>query len=258
MPKKSRRRAARSANHREERQQDPRLIATQVAANVDGGIRQGDWIVVVSPVALEDGRQLMWHPPQAVTFNLLEAKKHNDRGVRQRRAIMGNLERRSDGTYGPTNSHAVIDCLSELVAAVVFSFTAIESLANHVIDMLPEETVIQRGKPELAKTELVRWLAIDDKFKYAVPLLEQGRAIAGDHDVWTRYQALKALRDEIVHVKARGYDPDPKVRTAYDGLVAGDGDNCVIEAYTVVEGAFPGFIPDWVAAHLDAEHAIRP
>jgi hypothetical protein len=248
---KKRSRAARPADQRHERQQDARLVADRVAANVDAGLQAGDWVVAVSPVNLEDGRRLMWHPPQAVTFNLLQAKTHRDRGERRRRAIMGNLERRQDGAYGPKNSHATLDCLADLVAAVLFAFTAIECLANHAIDMLPDETVVRHGKRELAKPDLIRWLGIDDKFKTAVPLLNQGRAIAGDHRTWSRYQALKFLRDELVHVKERGYDPDPDVRTAYDRLIAGEGDLCVDDARAVVDGAFPGFIPDWVAARLD-------
>jgi hypothetical protein len=62
---------------------------------------------------------------------------------------------------------------------------------------------------------------------------------------------LKFLRDELVHVKERGYDPDPDVKTAYDRLVVGEGDGCVEDARAVIDGAFPGFIPDWVAVQLD-------
>jgi hypothetical protein len=149
-----RRRAARSAKERPERQQDPRLIATQVSTTVDNSLRAGDWIVSVSPVSLEDGRRLMWYPPQAVTFNLIEAKKHRDRGERQRRRIMGNLERRADDQFGPSNAHAVLDCLSELVIAVLLSFTAVESLANHVIDMLPDDAIVKKGNERSQRT---RW-----------------------------------------------------------------------------------------------------
>lgn len=165
---------------------------------------------------------------------------------------MGNLASRPDDTYGPTNSHAALDCLAELVAAVLFSFTAVESLANHAIDMLPENTTVTSGKQSLPKEKLVREMGIDEKFKRAVPLLDQGRAIAGDHSIWSRYLSLKFLRDELVHVKARGYDPDPAVLTAYDRLMVGEADGCVEDARAVVEGAFPGFIPDWVAERLDS------
>jgi hypothetical protein len=256
MARRRKRRAARSAKNRPERQQDPRLVAAQVTAGDNREFTEGDWVLVVSPVDLNDGRRLMWYPPQAVTFNLLQAKSHRDRGTRRRRAIMGNLAARPDGAYGPSNSHATVDCLAELVAAVLFSFTAVESFANHVIDMLPDETLLLAGgKRNVAKHDLVRSLGIDDKFKRAIPLLEEARAIAGDHDVWQRYQALKFLRDELVHVKSRGYDPDPTVLTAYDRLLVGEADDCVEDARAVIDAAFPSFIPQWVASRLTGPQA---
>lgn len=253
MANRKKRPAARGARERPERQQDPRLIAAQVSSSGDGSIIAGEWIVAVSPLNLGDGRQLMWHPPQSVTFNLLQAKRHRDRGVPARKAIMGNLVARQDGGYGPINATATINCLADLVAAVLFSFTAIESLSNHVIDMLPDETSVAIGKRLISgREDLVRWVSVDDKYKRVVPLLQpQCRAIAGDHNIWSQYQALKFIRDELVHVKARGYDPDPEIATAYDRLIVGEGDDCVDRARAVVDGAFPGFIPDWVGEHLD-------
>lgn len=235
---------------RSERQQDARLVATQIAADAGDGFKKGDWVVVVSPVNLGDGERLMWHPPQPVAFNLLQAKRNRDRGVRQRRRIMGNLARRADGTLEPLNSHAAIDCLADLVAAVLFAFTAIESLANHAIEMLPDDTVVAvRKDRKLAKDELITALGIDDKLKRVVPLLDAGAKVAGTA-AWERYRSLKFLRDELLHVKARGYDPDPDVRTAYDRLLVGEGDGCVEDARVVVEGAFPGFLPENVLARL--------
>jgi hypothetical protein len=115
MAKKKRRNAARPAQQREERAQDPRLVATQVTKDsLDMNVKAGDWLVAMSPVRMPDGRVLAYHPPQPVTFNLIEAKRHRDRGARQRRSIMGNLEVDRDGQYRPLNSHAVIDCLSDL------------------------------------------------------------------------------------------------------------------------------------------------
>lgn len=239
--------AARGAPDRPERQQDPRLVAVQAEASTQGDVdvKKGDWLVVVSPVDREDGERLAWHPPQPVAFNLIEAQRHRDLGVQRRRAIMGNLKRRSDGSLGPRDTRAALDCLSSLSAAVLFSFTAIESLANHAIDMLPAETVITRKGREVAQADMVRSLGIDDKLKRAVPLLDGATSIAGT-TTWERYRDLKFLRDELLHVKERGYDPDPSVRTAYDRLMLGEADGCVNDALAVVQGAFPGFLPPHV------------
>jgi len=148
------RRAARRARERVERQQDPRLVAAKVAQDARGGIPAEHWVVVVSPLELDDGRLLKWHPPQPVAFNLLEAKRYRDRGVKARRGILGNLVRRADGALQPSNTHATIDCLSDLAAAVLFSFTAIESLANHVIEMLSDDTVVtvRKGREVARRT----------------------------------------------------------------------------------------------------------
>ena len=195
------------------------MAAAAVAADVDAGLKEGDWLVVVSPLNLADGRKLMWWPPQPVAFNLLEAKRHRDRGVSQRPRIMGNLVARGDGSLQPSNAHAALDCLSELAAAVLFSFTAVESLANHAIESLPEKTIVTFPKGrEVPKAGLVTGLGIDEKLKRVVPLAEGGSTVAGTA-AWERYLELKFLRDELLHVKARGYDPDPDVRTAYDRLI---------------------------------------
>jgi hypothetical protein len=101
------------------------------------------WAMAMSPVLLADGRVLAYHPPQPVTFNLLEAKRHRDRGARQRGAIFGNLKAPDDNGHSrPHNLSAVLDCLSELVGAVLHAFTAIECLANHSIEQLDDDATV--------------------------------------------------------------------------------------------------------------------
>ena len=256
MARKKRQRAARPARQREERAQDPRLVATQVAQdNAELGIKASDWIVAVSPVRLPDGRILAYHPPQPVTFNLVEAKRHRDRGARQRRSIMGNLEVDRNGQYRPLNSHSVIDCLSDLVGAVLHAFTAIESLANHSIDQLDDDAAVeverQGATVMIHKDAMVRRLNITEKLQLALPLLEDGHATKGTAAL-ERFVHLKRLRDDLVHVKERGYSTDPDEPSAYGKLMLGAADDCVEEAVALVRAARPVFLPDWVLAALGA------
>ena len=72
----------------------------------------GHWIVAVSPVFMDDERELQWHPPQPVAFSLVEAKRLCDRAVPRRLGIIGNLESRSNGTYQPTNQHKALDVVA--------------------------------------------------------------------------------------------------------------------------------------------------
>jgi hypothetical protein len=204
---------------------------------------------------MDNGVRLMWHPPQPVAFNLVEAKRHGDRGVRRRRGIMGSLKARSDGGYQPINSRTALDCLSDLSAAVLFAFTAIESLANHAIEMLPESASLARKGKTVAQAEMVRSLGIDEKLKRVLPMVDGGVHIAGT-ETWDRYLKVKFLRDELLHVKERGYDPDPDERTAYDRLMAGEGDDSVAHAIEVVQCAWPGFLPSHVLEALGVSRDV--
>src|SRR4051794_6273878 len=106
-------RAGRRAAQRPERAQDPRLIASRVLGKDGVPVTEETWVLGVSPVRMPDDRLLMWHPPQPVAFNLIEAKRARDRGARQRRAIMAKLRARPDG-YGPENARAAVDCVRDL------------------------------------------------------------------------------------------------------------------------------------------------
>jgi hypothetical protein len=247
--------ASRPARERPERQQDPRLVATQVRAIGGEPAPPGTWAVAVSPVRMEDGRMLNWHPPQPVAFNLVEAKWRCNNAVPRRRAIMGNLVSRPNGAYQPQNARAALDCLSDLSAAVLFAFTAVESLANHSIDQLDDEAsiTIERRKGEqfeIPKAEMVRRLNITEKFTLAVPMLPDGEEFKGTKP-WERFVDLKRLRDALVHVKERGYDADPDEHTAYDALMLGAADECADDALAVVLAARPGFLPEQVLAEFE-------
>ena len=247
--RKKRRRATRSAHERPERRQDRRLVATR-AREMDGERLPPDtWVLAVSPLTLGDGQTILWHPPQPVAFALLEAKRYRDRGARERRGIMGNLSAREGppGRLSPQNSRKVIDCISDLTVAVLFSFTAIESLANHSIDQLGEDATVlverHSGEMEIGRDDMVRRLRLDEKYALAIPLLDQGEVIKGKRP-WERFRHLKDLRDHLLHMKMRGYSPDPEVASIFDRLLLGEGDECVEDAVSVVTRARPDFLDD--------------
>ncbi|HET7445330.1 MAG TPA: hypothetical protein VFJ57_11775 [Solirubrobacterales bacterium] len=194
---------------------------------------------------MDDDRELLWYPPQPVAFNLVEAKRARDSGVKSRRKIMAKLKKRpSGGGVQPINSTTVLDCVRDLQSAVLFAFTAIESLANHAIDMLDESFTLTVKKRTYTQKDLIG-LSIDDKLKQILPKMDGGRKIAGTV-VWERYRKLKFIRDELLHVKERGLYSNPKKRTAYDRLLVGEADECVEDAIAVVEGAWPGWLPPHV------------
>jgi len=180
---------------------------------------------------------------------LVEAKRARDRGAKSRRNIMAKLKRRPSGdAVQPINSTTVLNCIRDLQSAVLFSFTAIESLANHAIDMLDDDFTMVLKKKTYRKRDLVG-LGIDEKLKRVVPKMDGAQKIAGT-TAWERYLKLKFIRDELLHVKERGLDSDPQKRTAYDRLLVGEADCCVDDAVAVVEGAWPGWLPPHVREAL--------
>ena len=88
---------------------------------------------------------------------------------------------------------------------------------------------------------MVRMLNLDEKFGLAVPMLDVGEPIKGRRP-WERYLHLKGIRDDLVHVKDHGVDPDRAVRTAFDRLLLGDADTCAKDAVDIVQAARPGFL----------------
>jgi hypothetical protein len=253
---KRRKRASRRASERPERGQDPRLAAAEVVEDVDQGLKQGDWVVGVSPVNLVDGRTLIWPSPQPIAFNLVEAKRAVRRGARERFKIMSQLKcREGDARYSPPFRRETIDAIGDLQVAVLGSFTAIESFANHAIDRLievkDEDVEVKREDGQMVSGEsLVRRLRLEEKFKLIFPLLEGGRNIAGTA-AWEDFRYLKLLRDELVHVKKRGVNSDPDTPTAYDRLMLGDGDDCVERAIHIIDGAWQDFLPPLTRTALE-------
>ena len=243
--------AARSARARPERRQDPRLWAVRAYSQDGVPFREETWAVAVSPARLDDGRVLMWHPPMPVAFNLVQADRYRERGAKARKRIMGALRSRAEpGTCGPTaTSRTIIDCIFDLQTAVLCSFLALESLANHAIETLPTGATLTYKNKTYDKGAMVRWLSTDEKYKKVLPMLDGGERIAGTA-TWTRYIALKNLRDELVHIKERGLKTEADDPSAYDRLMLGEADGCVEAAISVVEGAWPGFLPPHVREAL--------
>ena len=121
--------------------------------------------------------------------------------------------------------------------------------SNQAIDTLPDDfTLIRKGKT-IRKRDLVRALGVDEKLKRVMPKVDGGRAVAGT-TAWEPYRRLKFLRDELVHVKERGLNTDPKERSAYDRLLLGEADGCVEDALTLIEATWPDFFPGHVKEEL--------
>lgn len=214
------------------------------------------WVYAISPARMSDGKILYWHPPMPIAFNLVEAERFRQSGVKARKKIMSALKPRpKDEAWAPTaNSRTVIDCIFALQTAVLCSFLAIESLANHAIETMPAGTTITRKGKTYDRGGMVRWFSTDDKYKRFLPMLDGGQRIAAT-TTWDRYLRLRDLRDELVHIKERGLRTAADDPSAYDRLMLGEADKCVDDAIAVIEGAWPGFLPSHVREALQLPDA---
>lgn len=98
---------------------------------------------------------LWFQAPQAADFNLVEAKRLRDEGEAKSNAALGDLKLRPDGAaWQPIDEGLVLDALADLSAAALFSFAAVESLANETIEGLPDESVYTDSRGKKSATRL--------------------------------------------------------------------------------------------------------
>jgi hypothetical protein len=200
---------------------------------------------LVSPLRLRDGEVVSFGAPDVVAFFLIEAKKARDKGERRRKAALRSRTDNTDGSVHLGNEAAVLDALAALTTAVLSSFSAVEALANTCIDDLPDNALLALEKngvvTDVDKDAMVRSLRISEKLDRAVPLLTGAPSIKGTK-AWERYVHLRRMRDNLVHVKQRGYSKDPDEPTVFGMLLRGDASDCVEDAVAVVDA----LRPDWL------------
>jgi hypothetical protein len=144
------------------------------------------------------------------------------------------------------DERAANDALAWLSSAVLLSFAAIEAFANEKIDGLPPKTELQVDKKTIAQPDLARRLSIEDKLKRVMPLATNQPSIAGTA-LWEDFGALKDLRDDLVHLKQRGFSSDPAVASPFGRLMFGEAASCVQVAARVIQAIEPTRFPEVMA-----------
>jgi hypothetical protein len=188
---------------------DPRVLATQLAAPFASPTTNhtypiGSWAIQTDMVKLPDGTVCSFHPPELVSFNLLEANAHALRGERLRSAAMKQVRTESTGSDRPTNATAVLDAISALSSAVFLAFSAVEGLANQSIGELDDIftlTVPRHGLDVVCeKASLTRRLSVSEKLGRIIPAVT-GRPSALGSRAWQDFVELRRPRDSLVHVR---------------------------------------------------------
>jgi hypothetical protein len=224
---------------------DPRQGYTFLAEDVSAGgalrfpHKAGTMLGVVMPVRMANGQVISFPAPRFVAFDLVEAKRHLDRGLRLRAKSLSHLRELDDGAMTITDTQAVLDCFAELVEAVLLSYAALEALVNEMIESLDDSVKISRTNAkgievELSKTDMVRRMSTAEKLDTAIPLITGEPSIKGTI-FWERFVRLRRIRDALIHIKERGYSNDPDHPSEYGMLLRGDADDCVLDACALVE-----------------------
>jgi hypothetical protein len=205
---------------------DPRTRAVEVVAADGVPLAKPERHAAYQPVTTDNGQVICFPAPFAWTLNLDLARTLRDRGERTRRRAFraGSLSPMvlPDGTASKaaTDETATHDALAYLSA--------------EMIERLEPGETVKVGRDEVERDDMTRVLSIEEKLKRAVPLAT-GRHIAGDSRLWGKFKALKQLRDELVHLKERGYSPDPDAPSPYSRLMRGDAAACVEDAAALIE-----------------------
>jgi hypothetical protein len=212
---------------------DPRTRHVEVTGRDGVELAESQRWETIQPMKLDTGKLVYFAAPFAWVLLLQLAVDHLKRGEKARRRALASAAPFNVGDVleDQVSSH---DALGYLTAAVVLSFAAIEAYANEQIDNLAENATLTVGGKEIARDDMARNLSTNEKLKKAVPLAKSRPSIAGDSTLWQKFTDLKHLRDELVHLKERGYSPDPDETTAYAHLLRGDAADCAADAATLI------------------------
>jgi len=220
---------------------DPRIIAAQITEPFVGPSGRmhdaGAWATVISPLRLADDRVVMFPGAQVTALYLTQARS----GLRPDQSDRGDTYRAA-GLEG-----TALDAVAYLAAAVLLAFASIEEFCNSSISHpeAPAVLAVERYGDRVAipADEYARRLSTAEKLDLVVPAVSGRPSIKGT-GAWEKFVRLRRLRDDLVHVKHRGYSADPDDPSALGRLLRGDGSGCVEDAVTVIRAALPGWLTE--------------
>jgi len=153
--------------------------------------------------------------PNAPALYLSFARKAGAEGKRLaeqtlgllRPADVGRTVHLIDETEG-----SFFDALENLLACVIFSYSALECFANEALPDDVEHSVLNRRtqvSEKYGKGEIERWLGLDAKLHEVLPTVFKVKSPKGTA-LWRDYRALSSLRDRCVHLKSHDWRKPPK------------------------------------------------
>jgi hypothetical protein len=207
-------------------------------------LNDGALVTALGDVDLPDNRHMLYPAPNIAGFNLIEAHKHHLRARKLRGELLDGLREKPNGDYATTDAHRVFDFLSAATIAVLMSFLAIEGVVNALIDRLPDDAEVtvkrQKGPVTYVKTDMHLGLSVSQKLDLAAPLSTGRDSIKGT-TTWEKFNKLRGLRNDLVHVKPQN---EPGESVGHSRLLRGDGEDAVRNGITIVLEVAPDWLSD--------------
>lgn len=173
---------------------------------------KGSPVVLTAPIKLRKDKHLNIPIPNASASCLNISKKCWDeaKDLRLSANIDSSLKKQ---LCFPTDEEA-INYIELIMQSIVFSFTAIESFVNELIpDSHQYIKQTKNGPKPYTKSEIERYLSIDEKIGEVLPTALNMASPKGKHKSWNELQKLKNIRDRLIHMKSedrRHTNPDQK------------------------------------------------
>jgi hypothetical protein len=142
------------------------------------------------------------------------------------------------------------DCLQSMVAAVVFSYTAIEVFANSLIPNeynYSSERTDKKCTECYSKEQIERYISLDSKLDKVLPEICKVQSPKGTH-IWDKYLKLKKLRDRLIHLRTgdwRGRLPEHANDWIWTHMLSKEGRNVSLFAFEVISYYLKDKKPRW-------------
>jgi hypothetical protein len=180
---------------------------------------KGSSFILICPIQIRKNKILNIPIPNASASCLNISKKcWNDANILRNSSNIDSVI--EEEVYFPTDEEA-INYIELIMQSVIFAFTALEAFVNEVIPDSYEYTKTNNKCKEIYnKSEIERWLSIEEKIGQVLPSALGIPTPKGRHNSWNEFQKLKKVRDRLIHMKSedRQYN-EPEQKTIWRELI---------------------------------------
>jgi len=107
-------------------------------------------------------------------------------------------------TVGSQTESALFDAFENLIACLVFAYSALEAFANESLPndfRFEKERADKRSTEVFTKDQIERYISLDTKLHEILPIIFSAKSPKGTK-LWDDYIWLKDLRDRFIHLKS--------------------------------------------------------